>query len=136
MVTPVGLPPGIAAPDRLDRGDDMAFMPEDVLSKHFTATQFRRGYDEREVDEFLDEIVVELRRLNSNNNDLRAAQRLPGGQGCHSAAGPGKDDGRQVLRRAGSQGRRRAPWLGRRGRRTPAAAHVFEGCHVVRVPGL
>jgi DivIVA domain-containing protein len=50
----------------------MAFMPEDVLSKHFTATQFRRGYDEREVDEFLDEILVELPRLKSNNNDLRA----------------------------------------------------------------
>jgi DivIVA domain-containing protein len=72
MVTLVGLPLGIAAPDRLDRGDHMAFMPEDVLSKHLTSTQFRRGYDEREVDEFLDESVVELRRLNSDNNDLRA----------------------------------------------------------------
>src|SRR5450759_4776785 len=50
----------------------MAFMPEDVLNKNFTATQFRRGYDEQEVDDFLDEIVVELRRLSSDNDDLRA----------------------------------------------------------------
>ena len=49
----------------------MAFMPEDVLNKNFTATQFRRGYDEQEVDDFLDEIVVELRRLSSDNDDLR-----------------------------------------------------------------
>ena len=48
----------------------MAFMPEDVLNKNFTATQFRRGYDEHEVDDFLDEIVVELRRLSSENDDL------------------------------------------------------------------
>ena len=48
----------------------MAFMPEDVLNKNFTATQFRRGYDEQEVDDFLDEIVVELRRLSTDNDDL------------------------------------------------------------------
>lgn len=48
----------------------MAFMPEDVLNKNFTATQFRRGYDEHEVDDFLDEIVVELRRLSSENDGL------------------------------------------------------------------
>ncbi len=48
----------------------MAFTPEDVLNKHFTATQFRRGYDEQEVDDFLDEIVVELRRLSADNDDL------------------------------------------------------------------
>jgi DivIVA domain-containing protein len=48
----------------------MAFMPEDVLNKNFTATQFRRGYDEHEVDDFLDQIVVEMRRLTSENEDL------------------------------------------------------------------
>jgi DivIVA domain-containing protein len=48
----------------------MAFMPEDVLNKNFTATQFRRGYDEHEVDDFLDEIVVELRRLTGENEEL------------------------------------------------------------------
>ena len=29
----------------------MALTPEDVLNKTFTQTQFRRGYDEREVDD-------------------------------------------------------------------------------------
>jgi DivIVA domain-containing protein len=57
--------------DRIDRGDHMTFMPHDVLKKNFTATQFRRGYDEHEVDDFLDQIVVELRRLTSDNDDLR-----------------------------------------------------------------
>jgi DivIVA domain-containing protein len=32
-----------------------------VLNKSFTPTQFRRGYDEREVDTFLDEVVQVLR---------------------------------------------------------------------------
>src|SRR6185436_21036007 len=54
----------------LDRGDYMAFMPEDVLNKNFTATQFRRGYDEQEVDDFLDEVVAELRRLTQERDDL------------------------------------------------------------------
>jgi DivIVA domain-containing protein len=48
----------------------MALMPEDVLNKNFTATQFRRGYSEQEVDDFLDEVVVELRRLSSDNDEL------------------------------------------------------------------
>ncbi|MEP7161801.1 MAG: DivIVA domain-containing protein [Dermatophilaceae bacterium] len=49
----------------------MALTPEDVLNKNFTATQFRRGYDEQEVDDFLDEVVVELRRLLGENAELR-----------------------------------------------------------------
>jgi DivIVA domain-containing protein len=49
----------------------MTFMPHDVLKKNFTATQFRRGYDEHEVDDFLDQIVVELSRLTSDNDNLR-----------------------------------------------------------------
>ncbi len=34
----------------------------DVLEATFTQTQFREGYDEREVDEFLDDVVATLRR--------------------------------------------------------------------------
>jgi DivIVA domain-containing protein len=49
----------------------MALSPEDVLNKTFTQTQFRRGYDEREVDDFLDEVVAEMRRLNKDGEDLR-----------------------------------------------------------------
>ncbi|HET6693535.1 MAG TPA: DivIVA domain-containing protein, partial [Pedococcus sp.] len=49
----------------------MALTPEDVLNKNFTPTQFRRGYDEREVDDFLDEVVAEMRRLVKESDDLR-----------------------------------------------------------------
>ncbi|MCU1569273.1 MAG: DivIVA domain [Naasia sp.] len=52
----------------------MALTPEDVVNKRFQPTKFREGYDQDEVDDFLDEVVVELRRLNQENEDLR--QRL------------------------------------------------------------
>ncbi|OUM42783.1 DivIVA domain-containing protein [Arthrobacter sedimenti] len=51
----------------------MALTPEDVVNKRFQPTKFREGYDQDEVDDFLDEIVVELRRLNSENEELRKA---------------------------------------------------------------
>jgi DivIVA domain-containing protein len=53
---------------------DMALTPEDVVNKRFQPTKFREGYDQDEVDDFLDEVVVELRRLNQENEELR--QRL------------------------------------------------------------
>lgn len=49
----------------------MALTPEDVVNKRFQPTKFREGYDQDEVDDFLDEIVVELRRLTQENEDLR-----------------------------------------------------------------
>jgi len=49
----------------------MALTPEDVVNKRFQATKFREGYDQDEVDDFLDEVVNELRRLNEENEDLR-----------------------------------------------------------------
>jgi DivIVA domain-containing protein len=52
----------------------MALTPEDVVNKRFNPTKFREGYDQDEVDDFLDEVVVELRRLNQENEELR--QRL------------------------------------------------------------
>ncbi|MHA7180488.1 DivIVA domain-containing protein [Arthrobacter sp. MDB2-24] len=51
----------------------MALTPEDVVNKRFQPTKFREGYDQDEVDDFLDEIVVELRRLNAENEELRKA---------------------------------------------------------------
>jgi len=54
----------------------MALTPEDVVNKRFNPTKFREGYDQDEVDDFLDEVVVELRRLNQENEELR--QRLAG----------------------------------------------------------
>lgn len=52
----------------------MALTPEDVVNKRFNPTKFREGYDQDEVDDFLDEVVVELRRLHQENEELR--QRL------------------------------------------------------------
>jgi DivIVA domain-containing protein len=52
----------------------MALTPEDVVNKRFQPTKFREGYDQDEVDDFLDEVVVELRRLSQENEELR--QRL------------------------------------------------------------
>ncbi|MEN9956089.1 MAG: hypothetical protein RLY34_896 [Actinomycetota bacterium] len=52
----------------------MPLTPEDVVNKRFQPTKFREGYDQDEVDDFLDEIVIELRRLTQENDDLR--QRL------------------------------------------------------------
>ncbi|CAB4626676.1 unannotated protein [freshwater metagenome] len=49
----------------------MPLTPEDVVNKRFQPTKFREGYDQDEVDDFLDEIVVEFRRLYQENEDLR-----------------------------------------------------------------
>ena len=58
----------------------MALTPEDVVNKRFQQTKFREGYDQDEVDDFLDEVVVELRRLISENDELRAEnERLRSG---------------------------------------------------------
>ena len=52
---------------------------DDVLNKKFQATKFREGYDQDEVDDFLDEIVNTLRNVQGENDDfktkLAAAER-------------------------------------------------------------
>jgi DivIVA domain-containing protein len=64
----------------------MALTPEDVVNKRFQATKFREGYDQDEVDDFLDEVVVELRRLNQENEELR--QRLAAAEARSSEGAP------------------------------------------------
>jgi DivIVA domain-containing protein len=49
----------------------MALTPEDVVNKRFQPTKFREGYDQDEVDDFLDEVVGELRRLTADNEQLQ-----------------------------------------------------------------
>lgn len=44
---------------------------DDVLNKKFQATKFREGYDQDEVDDFLDEVVNTLRELQNENEDLK-----------------------------------------------------------------
>ncbi len=50
----------------------MALTPEDVHKKTFTPVRLREGYDMGEVDQFLDEVEVELTRLHEENDDLRS----------------------------------------------------------------
>lgn len=49
----------------------MALTPEDVVQKRFQQTKFREGYDQDEVDDFLDEVVVELRRLIQEKDEVQ-----------------------------------------------------------------
>jgi DivIVA domain-containing protein len=44
---------------------------DDVLNKKFQSTKFREGYDQDEVDDFLDEVVNTLRELQNENDDLK-----------------------------------------------------------------
>lgn len=50
----------------------MTLLADDVLNKKFTATKFREGYEQDEVDEFLDEVVEAMRQLEAENTDLKA----------------------------------------------------------------
>ena len=49
----------------------MALTPEDIVNKRFQSTKFREGYDQDEVDDFLDEVVVEMRRVQEENTELK-----------------------------------------------------------------
>src|SRR3954453_16693663 len=51
----------------------MPLTPEDVQNKRFSTVRFKEGYDEEEVDAFLDEVEAELRRLLGENSDLRTS---------------------------------------------------------------
>ncbi len=55
----------------------MPLRPEDVVRKTFKNSRLRRGYDEDEVDGFLEEVVGELTRLHASVDDLRAAALKP-----------------------------------------------------------
>src|SRR5258705_12353608 len=61
---------------------NMPLTPADVRNKQFSTTRLRPGYDEEEVDAFLDEVEVELDRLIQENEELRAklAESLRGGK--------------------------------------------------------
>ncbi|MDA8369940.1 MAG: DivIVA domain-containing protein [Nocardiopsaceae bacterium] len=49
----------------------MPLTPADVRNKQFSTTRLRPGYDEEEVDAFLDEVESELDRLIQENEELR-----------------------------------------------------------------
>jgi DivIVA domain-containing protein len=67
----------------------MPLTPADVHNVAFKKPPIgKRGYDEEEVDAFLDEVERELARLIEENNELRAAAERGGGG---RPAGPGGD---------------------------------------------
>ncbi len=54
------------------KGDLVPLTPEDVDNKRFsTARVMRQGYDMTEVDNFLDEVAAEMKRLHSDLAELR-----------------------------------------------------------------
>jgi DivIVA domain-containing protein len=67
----------------LQGDDEMPLTPADVRNKQFSTTRLRPGYDEEEVDAFLDEVEAELDRLIQENEELRAklSEVLRGGGG-------------------------------------------------------
>ena len=44
----------------IDEVTEMALTPEDVVNKRFNPTKFREGYDQDEVDAFLEVIEAQL----------------------------------------------------------------------------
>ena len=78
----------------------MPLTPADVRNKQFSTTRLRPGYDEEEVDAFLDEVEVELDRLIQENEELRAklAESLRGGKVPMSAlSSPLGDPGSDMM---------------------------------------
>ncbi|GAA3208150.1 DivIVA domain-containing protein [Nonomuraea helvata] len=72
----------------------MPLTPADVRNKQFSTTRLRPGYDEEEVDAFLDEVEAELDRLIQENEELRAKLaeclrgKVPGGMNMPMASAP------------------------------------------------
>jgi DivIVA domain-containing protein len=82
----------------------MPLTPEDVANTQFTSTRLKPGYDETEVDEFLDEVEAELTRLYRENDELRskvaaAGRGAPEGAAVAAAAGPAAVDPNPALAR-------------------------------------
>jgi DivIVA domain-containing protein len=67
----------------------MPLTPEDVQKKQFSTVRFKEGYDEEEVDAFLDEVEAELRRLLAEHQSLsRVAQSAPAAAAPAAPAAP------------------------------------------------
>ncbi|GGJ85681.1 cell division initiation protein [Pilimelia anulata] len=70
----------------------MPLTPADVHNVAFKKPPIgKRGYDEEEVDAFLDEVERELARLIEENNELRAQVERGGGGGRGAPAAAGAD---------------------------------------------
>jgi DivIVA domain-containing protein len=77
----------------------MPLTPDDVQNKRFTVVRFgKSGYDEEEVDSFLDEIEAEMRRLLAESNSLRAAASAPADVAPAAPAAPAEEPNETALR--------------------------------------
>lgn len=56
----------------LEASSIVPLTPDEVISKTFQPTRFAEGYNQDEVDDFLDEVVATLRSLNQEIDDLNA----------------------------------------------------------------
>ena len=85
----------------------MPLTPADVRNKQFSTTRLRPGYDEEEVDAFLDEVESELDRLIQENEELRAklAECLRGGKSAVPALGSPLSDAKPEIMEPESQRR-------------------------------
>src|SRR5271165_4754880 len=77
----------------------MPLTPADVRNKQFSTTRLRPGYDEEEVDAFLDEVEAELDRLIQENEELRAklAEVLRGGKSVPALSSPLSDPKQDMM---------------------------------------
>ena len=64
----------------------MAITPEDLITKSFKIVTEESGYDRNEVDDFLDELVVELRALYSERDALERQVEQPSANAPDSPA--------------------------------------------------
>lgn len=66
---------------------------EDVLNKAFSKTKYREGFDQDEVDDFLDEVANSIAALTAERDELqqRLAQAQAGGAVVPSATMPGAE---------------------------------------------
>ncbi len=81
----------------------MALTHTDVLNKQFQTTKFRDGYDQDEVDDFLDEVLVEFQRLTAENETLRAQLAAAATAAAAPAGSPEAEGLRNDLAQAQAQ---------------------------------
>ncbi|MGO1860063.1 MAG: DivIVA domain-containing protein, partial [Agrococcus casei] len=84
----------------------MALSPDDLLTKRFEETRFRDGYDQEEVDDYLDEIATQWRELIAERDRLAAEveQLKQGGAQPAAAEAPAAADEAQQSEAAQSAG--------------------------------
>jgi len=83
----------------------MTLTPQDVASKEFLTVRLREGYDMQEVDEFLDQVEAELRRLNDENERLRAGVETTATSGAVAEAPSTSDTDLDTARAAAEEAR-------------------------------